>query len=267
MSVGGSVGMRSFFLIPLLVIFMASASWAQTQPAGGAGSVANQASKSDSSAQMAAAMMAMMLMMQCGPENPAACIMAPMAAAQALAAGDSADGAAASSAGLSVAAPTPPPEKAGAVNGSALVSQVKNELAKKGVTVTDNTVTLADGTQVPLNANSLTDAAMKSKGFSDQQIANGKAALAEAQAKAIEATHSNAETPSGVPSGGGAPGISAPSGTTVVQAGPAKRAAPNLSGMSKNLGGDKIGVAADNIFEMLTRRYKAKDAAESFIKN
>lgn len=39
-----------------------------------------------------------------------------------------------------------------------------------------------------------------------------------------------------------------------------------LSGLSKRVGDDQIGVAADNIWEMVTRRYRDRDAQNNFIK-
>lgn len=39
-----------------------------------------------------------------------------------------------------------------------------------------------------------------------------------------------------------------------------------VAGMMKKLGDDNIGVAADNIFEMVQRRYKARDEANNFLK-
>ncbi len=39
-----------------------------------------------------------------------------------------------------------------------------------------------------------------------------------------------------------------------------------LSGLSKRVGEDQIGVAADNIWEMVTRRYRDRDAQNNFIK-
>lgn len=38
----------------------------------------------------------------------------------------------------------------------------------------------------------------------------------------------------------------------------------NLAGMQKNYNGEPIGVAADSIFLMMTRRYKVKDSQEAF---
>jgi len=42
-------------------------------------------------------------------------------------------------------------------------------------------------------------------------------------------------------------------------------ASTSLAGLSKNFNGDPIGVAADSLFQMMTRRYKLKEKQNSFI--
>ncbi|CAN5724612.1 hypothetical protein BH10BDE1_BH10BDE1_29680 [soil metagenome] len=45
------------------------------------------------------------------------------------------------------------------------------------------------------------------------------------------------------------------------------RAKANLAGLTRKLGDDTIGVAGDDIFEMVTRRYKARDQNGNFLKD
>jgi hypothetical protein len=45
------------------------------------------------------------------------------------------------------------------------------------------------------------------------------------------------------------------------------RPKPKLSGLTKKLGDDTIGVSGDDIFEMVTRRYKARDQGNHFLKD
>lgn len=45
------------------------------------------------------------------------------------------------------------------------------------------------------------------------------------------------------------------------------RAKPKLSGLTKKHGEDSIGVSADNIFEMVTRRYMSRDKDGNFLKD
>ncbi len=46
-----------------------------------------------------------------------------------------------------------------------------------------------------------------------------------------------------------------------------KRAPAKVSGLTRKLGDDTIGVSGDNIFEMVTRRYKARDQNGNFLKD
>ncbi len=48
---------------------------------------------------------------------------------------------------------------------------------------------------------------------------------------------------------------------------PRDPASINVAGLTKNFNGDPIGVAADSIFQMMTRRYKLKEKQNSFIEN
>ena len=45
------------------------------------------------------------------------------------------------------------------------------------------------------------------------------------------------------------------------------RAKAKLAGLTRKLGDDTIGVAGDDIFEMVTRRYKARDQSGNFLKD
>ena len=44
-------------------------------------------------------------------------------------------------------------------------------------------------------------------------------------------------------------------------------AAPKVSGMTKNFGGERIGVAGDDIFQMITRQYRSQDNADGFFRH
>lgn len=59
-------------------------------------------------------------------------------------------------------------------------------------------------------------------------------------------------------------GSSAGLGGGGLGAGAFNRDPANLAGMQKNYNGEPIGVAADSIFLMMTRRYKVKESQESF---
>ncbi|UXR65868.1 hypothetical protein EZJ49_06350 [Bdellovibrio bacteriovorus] len=59
-------------------------------------------------------------------------------------------------------------------------------------------------------------------------------------------------------------GSSAGLGSGGLGSGAFNRDPANLAGMQKNYNGEPIGVAADSIFLMMTRRYKVKESQESF---
>lgn len=50
-------------------------------------------------------------------------------------------------------------------------------------------------------------------------------------------------------------------------AGAKSRRPSSVAGMSKDFNGDKIGVAQDSLFEMLHRRYRVHNDANSFLPN
>ncbi|MNL00693.1 hypothetical protein D3C87_1211340 [compost metagenome] len=86
-------------------------------------------------------------------------------------------------------------------------------------------------------------------------------------------TAANGYVEGGSSAGGGGGGPAFPSGADAYGSGAgtggmggsgATREPTNLAGMQKNYNGEPIGVSADSIFNMMTRRYKVKDSQESF---
>jgi hypothetical protein len=148
-----------------------------------------------------------------------------------------------------------------------------NALKGSGVTVSPDgtSVTTADGKKV--TASSLgSESAMKAAGFSGSDISGAQNALKNVPA-AISALKASAMTNDvgggggGLGSGGGGGGGGSGSGGSFAGFGKAAKGQDiSLSGMSKKLGNDNIGVAGDDIFEMITRRYKARDKVDAFIK-
>lgn len=66
--------------------------------------------------------------------------------------------------------------------------------------------------------------------------------------------------------GGGAQALRNPADEEAGPLGPGeKKNTGNVAGMSLNFNGDKIGVAGDDIFQMMARRYKEKDNKENFL--
>lgn len=125
--------------------------------------------------------------------------------------------------------------------------------------------------------NSLTDkAAMSKAGFSDATIDGAYAANAafEKEAKkkvggvesigAATASNGYQDGGSGASYGGASTATSSgggygSSGSSRIPAGGNK-----VAGLTKNFNGEKIGVAAENIFNMMTRRFKVMEKRDSF---
>ncbi|WP_374030107.1 hypothetical protein [Bdellovibrio bacteriovorus] len=55
-----------------------------------------------------------------------------------------------------------------------------------------------------------------------------------------------------------------PIAAKVVERNPLERDPSQLAGLQKNFNGEPIGIAEDNIFQMMTRRYKLKEKQDSF---
>ncbi len=285
--------MTKMILAALLFVYgvgSTSIARAQSDTMGGIANAAQQASARDSSVQMASVIMAAAFAARCSSWNPGACVMAALAAAQAAAAGKAGSG----------ALYTASLQSQGVNNGTtvggvdtnsrgvdAQLEQIRAELGKKGVEVSPDgkTISLPDGKTVPFDASSVTPEGMASNGFTADQISAAQSALAEAQEKAAKYAASSAgsdkaklggglEGDLGGGAGGGSVGSGGYTGgsfaskTYVVRRGASTgKGAANLSGMTKNFGTDKIGVSADHIFEMVSRRYKAKEASNTFISN
>ena len=143
------------------------------------------------------------------------------------------------------------------------------------------TVTLPNGKKIA--SSSLGSAAgMKAAGFGNAEIASvGK--FMDDQAKRASATSSKVSSltndQGGGGGGGGFGGAGGSGGAGEVGSGgggydPYGRMKgaggkndKGVAGMSKKLGSDNIGVSGDNIFEMVHRRYDARDKANAFLKN
>lgn len=153
------------------------------------------------------------------------------------------------------------------------VNRLNQQLEKSGVKISGNTMTLpngrkfdlskgGDGSMSGLMAMGLTaDEASKAmeagKKFGDQ-AASKYAGMLKAEG-------------GGGGGGGGARGpTDADTGFGAFKYGDPRakpRVAPQVSGLTKKLGDDTIGVSGDNIFDMITRRYKARDQDGNFLKD
>ncbi len=123
-------------------------------------------------------------------------------------------------------------------------------------------------------------ASMASAGLPKGAIDGALAANAEAEKKAlaklekVKATKENGYEEGGGSGGGSAvatasdeEGSSAQDSSGKMQRSiSAETSAASVAGLSKNFNGEAIGVAGDNIFSMVSRRYKLKDSQEAFLK-
>lgn len=124
-------------------------------------------------------------------------------------------------------------------------------------------------------------ASMKAAGFSESDIAGVESALNDAKSKAADRLKGLASLTNDVGGGagkgagggdyGGGSGAGG-SGYDPYGSGAGRNAglnakSPSIAGMSKKLGDDNIGVAGDNIFDMITRRYQARDKQDNFLKD
>jgi hypothetical protein len=158
------------------------------------------------------------------------------------------------------------------------LSALQNALTSSGITVSPDgkSVTLADGKKIPTSALK-SDAGMAAAGASAGDIQALHATLAAATKEAEAKVKSMTAALQAAGGGGGSTGEPGGGASTASQANnnfgmygaktAPERKAASVSGMSKKLGNDNIGVSGDNLFEMVRRRYQSRDAENAFLKN
>jgi hypothetical protein len=161
------------------------------------------------------------------------------------------------------------------------VARLRTELEKSGVKLSPdgNTVTTPDGRKYDLSkAGSGSESDMLAMGLSAAEAAQAANAGKLFAAKQAEKFKQMSQL-GGSGGGGGGRGIASDGsggegGAYGAEFDPwgrdprnRNRAKPKLSGLTKKLGDDTIGVSGDDIFEMVTRRYKARDQENSFLKD
>jgi uncharacterized membrane protein YgcG len=157
------------------------------------------------------------------------------------------------------------------------IAQTKKMLADKGVLIDGNNIKTPDGKSIPISAMS-SEAGMKAAGFSKDDVENAKKLAGEAEAyakKQVRALSMQGGDGGGGGGHGGSGAGGAGGGGSEIQFGnlfgnmnkrPVRKAA-SVQGMTKKLVDDNIGVAGDNMFDMVTRVYKEQDANNGFLKN
>lgn len=159
------------------------------------------------------------------------------------------------------------------------VARLRNELEKSGVKMSPDgkTMTTPDGRKFDLSkAGGGSEADMLAMGLTSAEAAQANAMGKQFAAKQAEKFKQMSQLAGS--GGGGGRGLASDGGAGDGGYGAGfdpwgrdprnrNRAKPKLSGLTKKLGDDTIGVSGDDIFEMVTRRYKARDQENHFLKD
>lgn len=161
------------------------------------------------------------------------------------------------------------------------VARLRTELEKSGVKMSPDgkTMTTPDGRKYDLSkAGSGSESDMIAMGMTADEAAKAAAMGKQFAAKQAEKFKQMSQL-AGAGGGGGGRGVASDAGDGAgggygngfdpwgKDPRNRNRAKPKLSGLTKKLGNDTIGVSGDDIFEMVTRRYKARDQENQFLKD
>ncbi len=160
------------------------------------------------------------------------------------------------------------------------VARVRTELERSGVTISPDgrTMTTKDGRKFDLTKGGDGSAAgLQAMGLTASE-ANNAIESGKKYGAAANAKYAGIIAKMGADGGGG--GGAAGRGPASEGGGGAggfggwgkdpfgkNRPKAKISGLTRKLGDDTIGVAGDDIFEMVTRRYKARDSVNQFLKD
>lgn len=160
------------------------------------------------------------------------------------------------------------------------IAQARRALEQSGVKISPDgkTMTTPDGREFDLTKSANSEQDLMNLGFSPSEAA---AAMADSRAVAKKMNEKFKQMSqlagAGGGGGGGGRGIAAEGGgggdpfagfdPYGRDRNSRNRKKAQVSGLTKKLGSDTIGVAGDDIFEMVTRRYKARDSQNDFLKD
>lgn len=159
------------------------------------------------------------------------------------------------------------------------LAQARSALEKSGVKFSPDgrSMTTPDGRTFDLTKSANSEQDLMNLGFSPSEAA---AAMADSRAvakKLNEKFKQMSQLAMSGSGGGGGRGIAAEGGgggdpfagfdPYGRDRNARNRKKAQVSGLTKKLGSDTIGVAGDDIFEMVTRRYKARDEKNDFLKD
>lgn len=157
------------------------------------------------------------------------------------------------------------------------LAKLKSDMAKAGVTISPDgkTMTTANGRKFDLSKGGSDPQSMAAMGLTPSEIGEAMT-VSEKLAKQQAAKFAQMKQLPDAGAGGGGGGRSAASVPNDGAGGGFQwgemrnrnaRPKANLSGLTKKLGDDTIGVSGDDIFEMVTRRYQARDKENNFLKD
>jgi hypothetical protein len=260
-------------------------------PSYNAAQMADQSAKKDDSGKIASLIGAAMMLPPCMMKPPciACCIMAAQALAQAGASGGAAGGARGAGGQMSYTAPDPNNPNgpggttdlgrnnpAGTNGGEQDLGRLNRQLTDAGVRVDPSTGTIIgpDGKSYSMGTDTSSAASLRKAGFSESDILKAMGVAKEANLKAQGLISGQAvDADGGAGSTNGANGMSEASGTrrgsfdfSLPGNGSNSAGKAEVSGLARQFGDDRIGVAGDDIFGMIKRRYEAQDKASKFLK-
>ncbi|MDX9730715.1 MAG: hypothetical protein RBT63_03000 [Bdellovibrionales bacterium] len=158
------------------------------------------------------------------------------------------------------------------------VGRIRAELDRNGVSISPDgqTMRTPDGRMFNLGGDGSSQSGLMAMGLSAEEAA---AALDAGKKFAAKNASKFAQMKQLPDAGGGGGGLRGPAadaagdgygnGANAWDQDPRRRARQpaKVSGLTKKLGDDTIGVSGDNIFEMITRRYQARDKVNQFLKD
>lgn len=155
-------------------------------------------------------------------------------------------------------------------------NQLRGAMEKSGIQVSPDGKTITDtktGKSYPASAFGNSNSIAGAMGLTDAEKAAMDDAMKAINAKANDKVKGIAMAVEGGAggggiqnaSGGGSAGGSGYGGFNFRMPGQGGRKEPNVSGLTKQLGNDKIGIASDDIFRMIHIRYQERDKNGNFL--
>lgn len=144
-------------------------------------------------------------------------------------------------------------------------NKTTQQVEDSGISINGDKVTMPNGKSYSVNSDT-SPSGLASMGFPKSEIDQASKLISKINDEAGKIGIPAAGEGAG--SGGSgtvASGSSSPSRQPSSYGKKYKRSSPSLAGLAKKIGDDRVGVSADNIFKMITRRYKTEDSTRKFM--